>query len=256
MLPAPFTILLIRSPWFQRWSVIRQKSPFWRLYFNDREGALLHTEHGGPISVNPDHVYLIPQETPFSGDSTGPLRHGFIHFHASWKADPGIYPIPLDGRLRSLRNRLLQKDGEPAHLPELTFHAYRFIFEVFNRIDPSKRRPNPDETLLQPALSLIQNRLREGIDSETLARISGMNVNRFIRTFRTTYGLTPHRYLMVRRCEEAAARIEQTDATLETIAEETGFCDRYHLTKVFRQLRGTTPAAYRRSFRREDSGRS
>jgi len=33
---------------------------------------------------------------------------------------------------------------------------------------------------------------------------------------------------------------------IKAIAEDTGFCDRYHFSRIFKQLRGVSPAEFRR----------
>jgi len=78
----------------------------------------------------------------------------------------------------------------------------------------------------------------------------------FSRSFRRTFGDSPHAFVIRRRLELAARYMLQTDASLSDIALRCGFTDQAHLCKHFRQSTGQTPAAWRRARRTQDSGNS
>jgi AraC family transcriptional regulator len=76
----------------------------------------------------------------------------------------------------------------------------------------------------------------------------------FSRVFRRTFGKSPHAFVIGRRIELAAQYMLQTEEPLSDIALRCGFTDQPHLCKHFRQITGYTPAAWRRTNRREDDG--
>lgn len=69
----------------------------------------------------------------------------------------------------------------------------------------------------------------------------------FSRSFKRTFGESPHAFVIRRRLELAARYMLQTDASLSDIALRCGFTDQAHLCKHFRQSTGHTPAAWRRA---------
>ena len=69
----------------------------------------------------------------------------------------------------------------------------------------------------------------------------------FSRSFRGTFGHSPHAFVVRRRVELAAKYMLQTDMSLNDIALECGFVDQAHLCKQFRAAIGETPAAWRRA---------
>jgi AraC family transcriptional regulator len=71
----------------------------------------------------------------------------------------------------------------------------------------------------------------------------------FSRSFKRTFGESPHAFLVRRRVELAAQNMLTTDAPLSDIALRCGFTDQAHLCKHFRQAAGHTPAAWRRAHR-------
>ena len=71
----------------------------------------------------------------------------------------------------------------------------------------------------------------------------------FSRSFKRTFGESPHSFVVRRRVELAAEYMLTTDASLSDIALRCGFTDQAHLCKHFRQAAGQTPAAWRRAHR-------
>jgi AraC-like DNA-binding protein len=71
----------------------------------------------------------------------------------------------------------------------------------------------------------------------------------FARSFKRTFGESPHSFVVRRRVELAAQYMLTTDAPLSDIALRCGFTDHAHLCKHFRQATGRTPAAWRRAQR-------
>ena len=69
----------------------------------------------------------------------------------------------------------------------------------------------------------------------------------FSRSFRATFGYSPHAFVVRRRVEFAAQYMLQTDMSLSDIALGCGFVDQAHLCKHFRVVTGQTPAAWRRA---------
>lgn len=78
-----------------------------------------------------------------------------------------------------------------------------------------------------------------------LAAIEGISEYALIRAYRKRFSITPLQHLMSLRVECACELLSEGTAPAD-VAAETGFADQAHLTRVFKQRIGTTPAAYRR----------
>ena len=82
-----------------------------------------------------------------------------------------------------------------------------------------------------------------------LCALVGRSEAHFSRSFRGTFGYSPHAFVIRRRVELAAKYMLQTDMSLSDIALGCGFVDQAHLCKQFRVVTGETPAAWRRTKR-------
>ncbi|HWA13308.1 MAG TPA: AraC family transcriptional regulator [Burkholderiales bacterium] len=98
---------------------------------------------------------------------------------------------------------------------------------------------------IRRALDYIHANLGNGLRLEEMAAAARMSVFHFSRTFRKATGTGPHRYLLEARVARVKARLRSGGASLATIAEETGFSDQSHMSKVFRRFTGMSPKAFR-----------
>ena len=83
------------------------------------------------------------------------------------------------------------------------------------------------------------------LDIPTLARIAHVSEAHFIRTFRATFGETPHRYLQRRRVERAMFLLRESDLSVSEICLEVGFASLGSFGRTFREIVGESPTTYR-----------
>jgi AraC-like DNA-binding protein len=83
------------------------------------------------------------------------------------------------------------------------------------------------------------------LDVPALARIAHTSEAHFIRTFRATFGETPHRYLQRRRVERAMFRLRETDLSVTDVCFEVGFASLGTFSRTFREIVGESPSAFR-----------
>jgi AraC-like DNA-binding protein len=79
-----------------------------------------------------------------------------------------------------------------------------------------------------------------------LARIAHVSEAHFARTFRATFGETPHRYLQRRRVERAMFLLRETDRSVTDVCFEVGFGSPATFSRTFREIVGRSPRAYRK----------
>lgn len=78
-----------------------------------------------------------------------------------------------------------------------------------------------------------------------LARVSGVSEAHFARSFRQAFGVPPHRYLLTRRIERAAALLRDTDLPITEIAFQTGWNSLGTFGRTFRDVTGESPGERR-----------
>jgi transcriptional regulator GlxA family with amidase domain len=83
------------------------------------------------------------------------------------------------------------------------------------------------------------------LDVASLARIAYVSEAHFIRTFRATFGETPHRYLQRRRVERAMFLLRETDRSVSDIRLDVGFASLGTFSRTFQSIVGDPPTTYR-----------
>jgi AraC-like DNA-binding protein len=71
-------------------------------------------------------------------------------------------------------------------------------------------------------------------------------VSHFARSFKATFGMAPHKWLIGRRIERAKDLLRQTTTPIADIAIQSGFADQTAFARTFRQEMGITPGQWRR----------
>ena len=95
------------------------------------------------------------------------------------------------------------------------------------------------------ARALMDRSYAEPLDVPSLARVAFVSPAHFSRTFKETFGETPHRYLQRRRVERAMYLLRETPATVTEICVLVGFTSLGTFSTTFRRIVGATPSEYR-----------
>jgi transcriptional regulator GlxA family with amidase domain len=108
--------------------------------------------------------------------------------------------------------------------------------------------PSSDGSLAE-LLDWMTRHLDAELTVDELAVRALMSPRTFARRFKAETGTTPHRWLVGQRVLRAQQLLESSDEPIERVAELAGFGNAATLRHHFGQVRGTTPQAFRRTFR-------
>jgi AraC-like DNA-binding protein len=95
------------------------------------------------------------------------------------------------------------------------------------------------------AKDLVDARYFEPIRVADMARAARLSPAHFSREFRAAFGESPHRYLLTRRLERAAALLRTTDRSVADICVMVGLTSVGSFTTSFGRMFGRSPLAYR-----------
>ncbi len=106
----------------------------------------------------------------------------------------------------------------------------------------------PVDGSLAPLMEWASARLDQPLSAVALARKGRMSLRTLARRFAEQAGTTPHQWLTHQRVLAAQRLLETSRASIDRVAELSGFAAPETLRFHFRQRVGTSPAAYRRRF--------
>lgn len=99
---------------------------------------------------------------------------------------------------------------------------------------------------LRRIVDYLDAHLPQRVKLAHLAEIADLSQAHFSREFKASTGMAPYHWQLDARIRRAQALLIDTHASLEEVAEITGFADAVHFGRAFRKLTGVTPAAWRR----------
>jgi AraC-like DNA-binding protein len=232
------------------WDYENVNRAYWRFYWNESPGAFLHFK-GHEIALTPDIFVLIPPYTNFSTYCKHKFNHLYLHFIAGEPFDMVKRKIltfdavkTLRADIKTIKEQLLclkQSQQKESML------IYSLIFDALLKINDSDFSEKPSlDTRIKLATDLMHEHFSKVLSNQEICDRIHMSQTNFIRLFRQELGIPPQKYLGIIRIEKATYMLCYTCRRIEEIAEMTGFTDRYHFSRVFKQTKGTSPAAYRK----------
>lgn len=244
---ATVDVLTARKIELKCWELNRLSDPYWRYYWPLNEGGIIEIE-GRETALAPGNLYLIPPHTPFSTRTLRPFSKWYVHFNlgaAGDRATPGLHCLPLtpaaQAGLASLKHQAVQK-----HPPPFTWAAVSLVVEAVQRLPEEIWLHQKMDARLRNALDFMSAHLAVKISAEQIARYAGLSVRNLNHLFRQELQRPPMRLLLDYRLDQACALLRHSESSIDEIAEQCGLVNRHYLSRMMRQYRNTSPAAYRR----------
>ncbi len=256
----PFSFCLSESGYFEagiEYYTLRDKKPV-ALYLYTVSGkgnirwknqsALLSAGSAVLISCEEEHCYQTVSAEPWC----------FYWAHFTGNGLQGIKPMLMDkltpvqvDQPMKIRDIFGQIDALHNRTDRFVF-AYRsnlidqLLIYSIRAIEREEGNCAVSHNEILPAKDYIRNHLADPISVEDLARQCNLSKYHFIRIFHRHTGFSPYRYVQITRIDKAKERLIFTDLPISEIAASVGFSSSANFSKVFREITGTSPAAYRR----------
>jgi AraC family transcriptional regulator len=138
--------------------------------------------------------------------------------------------------------------AQPLFVEHVGLALVTHVMERYGDISPDA--PTPRGGLapwqLREAKDLLMANLSGRLSLGDLAKACRLSRAHFARAFKATTGVAPYQWLALRRIELAKDLLAGSGKSLEQIAEECGFADASHLSRVFARRVGASPGRWRR----------
>jgi len=134
--------------------------------------------------------------------------------------DPGLEAIQVNGFVEDIASAL-QRHGN----------------------EPRSKRPVSASGKIWELRDFMADHCLDNISLSQLEAVCGLDRFSLSRQFRSVFGTSPHRFLIMRRLEHARRLMSQGVSLGETAAA-TGFADQSHMTRHFTRAYGVTPGRW------------
>jgi AraC family transcriptional regulator len=113
-----------------------------------------------------------------------------------------------------------------------------------------ERRGHPlSTTELGRIREYIDGRLEARLSLQELADLVGMDIYRFLRSFKASTGVPPYRYMLEQRLDRAKSLLADIALPIAEVALRCGFASQSHFSTAFLRHAKVTPSRYRRALR-------
>jgi len=96
------------------------------------------------------------------------------------------------------------------------------------------------------AAEILHENMYGRIRLSAVAKECGLSTSHFARSFKTSFGISTHQWLLQHRIEHAKGLMVQTTMSLLEIAVQSGFNDQPAFTRTFQQFVGVSPGRWQR----------
>ena len=107
---------------------------------------------------------------------------------------------------------------------------------------------NISESVFSTLIKWIDERLYESITLDDLVNCSGYSKCHLRRIFIKYSGLTPGKYIKIRRLYNAAKELRNTKSSINDVCSKYGFDSQQSFTRVFKKAFNIPPGAYRKKW--------
>jgi AraC-like DNA-binding protein len=262
------------------WSFFNLASPFWRLYYNTiGDSSVLYNGVATPLAA--DTIVIIPPNTPFSTRLEGEvlpdnrervvrkaissfeaLNHDqaqpvnasdqlFIHFNLGNPYDlpgPGIYTFPVSENRLAILTQIKSFCMQDKNWFDfrVTSAVKQLLFGLLNDFPTDKWTIPKLDGRVAAAISYIEEHVGDKLSNLLFSDQANMVENAFARLFRENTGLSIRQYIKKKRVEKALILMHHSNVSMEEIALQCGFSDRFHFSKVFKERMGFSPVSYKK----------
>ncbi|MEM7699741.1 MAG: AraC family transcriptional regulator [Verrucomicrobiota bacterium] len=240
-------ILAIRKIRLTRWNLKGLHDPYWRLYAPVEGSAVVETG-GTETQLTPERIYLIPPRTTINSHNPEPFSKWYVHFvlgRSDLLSVPGVYPIEPDEVVHGHLARLAQRQSDESG-PYL-WSSVGLVTHALEQLPASAWTDRKLDRRVERVLDFLQSNLSRKINAEDAARAAGVSVRNLNHLFRSQMRMAPMSVLLNFRLDRACHLLRHSDHSIEQIAENCGFPNRYYFSRMLKQHRGISPAAYRKS---------
>lgn len=207
--------------------------------------------------------FFIPANTvhSFFNHKEKPFRKYWMHFDIYPNASifhllnlPYVISVNTTGTVKNLFNKFSKLIGGDEWTDKLKIKSiiFNLLVEYIKNAKPCgiKLIQKTDERL-NDLLRFINENLDKELTIKVLAEKYFSHPTHFIRSFKDKTGLTPKKYIKVKRIENAKLLLEKTDLPIWEITQAIGLKDETHFYRCFKEIYNMAPTKYRNYFKNQ-----
>lgn len=234
----------------KKWKTTQLATPFNRLYLIERGSGVLSAE-GQEMILEPGKAYLIPADLPCSYRCEDSLSLLFFHFnlvqankfdlmrHVDYLAEV-TFPETRISYLRQICEKNSYTDAF-----EVICNINSIVLEMSRKYSFNWDILPSFSDCVSNAISSIHQQLSAQLRIEELAKECYVSRSYLARQFKKEIGMTIKQYILMQLINSAQWQLSHTDASVEKISHDLGFCNQFYFSECFKKHCRVSPLQYR-----------
>lgn len=263
------------------WNWKNVNSPFTRLYYIT-EGTAKIILPSGVQELKQNYLYLVPSFTTHSYLCDSHFVHYYLHIYEDHQSESSIlddYNFPVEAAAGDLELPLIKRlcqinpsmqlpqsdpdsyDNNPTLIQNIIKNKQRtfcdkvesrgIVYQLMARfLKDAQPKIEVNDNRIQKVISHIRKNIYTLIDIDSLAEISCVSKDHFIRLFKKEIGTTPLQYINQKKIEKAQLILITDNMPVKNIAYLLAYEDHSYFNRLFKKVTGTTPQQYREIYKK------
>ena len=206
------------------------------------KGSALHTFKDNEFVISRNCIYFLNQKDDYSVKVYESGKAFSIHFTTYDEIDTDSFCIQMPVRDEFVSILEKAKTAQDTN-DDLTIMSLLYLFcSKLEHIRQKKYFPKDNRMVV--AKTYIDLHYKEKNCLNSAISESNLSFRRFGELFKENFFITPNRYIIHRRVENAKTLLVSGLFSVEQIAEMCGFSEVYYFSKVFKKLTGIVPSKW------------
>ena len=213
-------------------------------------GCVRYSFENKSIDLCAGNILFVPQGVNYSykAMTSDPCEYIALRFEAKLSdAFPFRYPFEkfqLSDEYINNLSELWKFGGQSEH-----YRCYSIFYELLAYLENLEKLTYIDKkksNIILPAIVYMKKYIYDSnLKIETLIKLCGISGVYFNKIFRTSYGMSPQKYISAKRLAHAKTVIDSGDFdTISEVALSVGFSDPLYFSRAFKKKYGISPSEY------------
>lgn len=229
-----------------------------RLLYVDRGEGVFKVK-GREVEIKPHYLYIFKKGVDVKMEDQFDFKIFFLNLHVFLAMKLSLFDIIPLKEMYEIENPAFyknifqtlvdtQKKEEMVSLNRISLTS--LLLSPIETESAIKRMDGLHRDMLRfkSVLEYIDDNFNKNISNNALAKLAHLSPSYFVTKFTKSIGVSPLNYINKIRVEEVKYLLCNSNYTLERIANNVGYKDSSHLTKIFKDQMDVTPGRYRKMY--------
>ena len=197
--------------------------------------------------ITAGNIFVIPpfKEIYYKADSVDPWEYIWVGFDAPLNFDlfqKDVIYLPSAERIFEAMKKCTKMN-----LGRTEFLCSK-IWQLFSEILENKEEKSEYNDYIEKALNIIHSEYMFDVSVQVISDRIGLERTYFSNLFKKEVGISPKKYLLKCRMEQAAHLIKEFGYSVSGTALSVGYSDVYTFSKMFKRYYGISPSNFKLNY--------